>query len=113
VTLSNAPPRAVRWDADGALRLEYTPALKQVPSFQVRATGPGTLRAIIRTPKGVGLDDRERGFFFVNPTVCRFRGTGEWEICKPVVPLLDVDAVSVFPERTNVEVKELEVIGAR
>jgi hypothetical protein len=102
-----------RWAADGALRAGYAPTLKHLESIRLRATGPGTLRAIVRTPAGVGLKDPEGGFSFVNPTVCRFRGTGEWETCKPAVPLLDVDAVSVFPERAGVELKELEVIGAR
>jgi hypothetical protein len=105
--------RTERWDADGALRAGYTPTLKQLVSLQVRATGPGSLRAIVRTPKGVGLEDPEKGFSFVNPTVCRFQGTGQWEVCKPAVPLVDVDAVSVFPEKAGVELKELEIIGAR
>ncbi|RKH00105.1 hypothetical protein D7X74_38865, partial [Corallococcus sp. CA047B] len=98
---------------EGVLRLGYAPSLKHMVSFQVRATGPGTLRAIIRTPQGVGRRDSEGGAFHVDPTVCRFRGTGRWEICKPAVPLLDVDAVSVLPERPGVELKELEIIGAR
>ncbi|MCY1033864.1 hypothetical protein OV207_20595 [Corallococcus sp. BB11-1] len=99
--------------ADGALRLGYAPPLKQVVSFQVRATGPGTLRALVRAPEGVGRKDGQGDAFHVDPTVCRFRGTGAWEICKPAVPLLDVDAVSVLPERPGVELKELEIIGAR
>ncbi|MCY1047257.1 hypothetical protein OV208_38525 [Corallococcus sp. bb12-1] len=97
----------------GVLRLGYAPSLKYVVSFQVRATGPGTLRAIIRAPEGVGRRDSQGAAFHVDPTVCRFRGTGGWEICKPAVPLLDVDAVSVLPERQGVELKELEIIGAR
>jgi hypothetical protein len=112
VVVSNAAP-GKRWAADGALRAGYAPELKHLASLRIRATGPGSLRAIVRTPSGVGLKDPEGGFFFVNPTVCHFRGTGQWEDCKPTVPLLDVDAVSVFPERAGVEVKELEVIGAR
>ncbi|RKH42071.1 hypothetical protein, partial [Corallococcus llansteffanensis] len=100
-------------ESQGALRLGYAPALKHVASFQVRATGPGTLRAIIRAPDGVGRKDSQGAAFYVDPTVCRFRGTGGWEICKPVLPLLDVDAVSVLPERPGVELKELEIIGAR
>ncbi|NPC84391.1 hypothetical protein HPC49_40040, partial [Pyxidicoccus fallax] len=112
VRVSNAS-KPKRWAADGALRAGYTPTLKHVESLRIRATGPGTLRAIIRTPKGVGLQDPEGGFSFVNPTVCRYRGTGQWEVCKLPVPLLDVDAVSVFPERADGEVKELEIIGAR
>lgn len=98
---------------EGVLRLGYAPSLKYVASFQVRATGPGTLRAIIRAPEGVGRRDSQGAAFHVDPTVCRFRGTGGWEICKPAVPLLDVDAVSVLPERPGVELKELEIIGAR
>ncbi|WP_244238176.1 hypothetical protein [Corallococcus terminator] len=97
----------------GVLRLGYAPSLKHVVSFQVRATGPGTLRAIIRAPEGVGRKDSQGAAFHVDPTVCRFHGTGGWEICKPAVPLLDVDAVSVLPERPGVELKELEIIGAR
>ncbi len=102
-----------RWQADGALRAEFTPPLKQLTSVRVRAKGGGTLRAIVRTPEGVGLRDPERDFFFVHPTVCRYQGTGQWERCELPVPLLDVDAVSVFPERADGEVKELEIIGAR
>ncbi|RKH69422.1 hypothetical protein D7X96_14870 [Corallococcus interemptor] len=95
------------------LRLEYAPSLKYAVSFQVRATGPGTLRAHVRAPDGVGNAEAGGKAFFVDPTVCRFHGTGRWEICKPGVPLLDVDAVSVLPERPGVELKELEIIGAR
>ncbi|WP_375759071.1 hypothetical protein [Corallococcus exercitus] len=98
---------------DGALRLEYAPALKYAVSFQVLATGPGSLRAHVRAPDGVGRAGPGGTGFFVDPTVCRFRGTGRWEICKPAVPLLDVDALSVLPERPGVELKELEIIGAR
>ncbi|MFP2911125.1 hypothetical protein ACLESD_40055, partial [Pyxidicoccus sp. 3LFB2] len=112
VPVSNAAP-GKRWAADGALRAGYAPTLKHLASIRIRATGPGELRAIVRTPEGVGLKDPEGGFSFVNPTVCRFRGTGQWEVCKPTVPLVDVDAVSVFPEHADVELKELEVLGAR
>ncbi|WP_237726660.1 hypothetical protein [Corallococcus coralloides] len=98
---------------DAALRLGYAPSLKYVVSFQVRATGPGSLRAHVRAPDGVGHAQPGGKGFFVDPTVCRFHGTGRWEICKPGVPLLDVDAVSVLPERPGVELKELEIIGAR
>ncbi|MFP2963781.1 hypothetical protein ACLEPN_40165 [Myxococcus sp. 1LA] len=106
-------PRGERWEADGALRASYAPTLKQLVSVHIRATGPGTVRAIVRTPRGVGLKDPEKDFSFVNPTVCRFSGTGQWEQCHLQVPLRDVDAVSVFPERADTELKELEVNGAR
>ncbi|WP_240359802.1 hypothetical protein [Pyxidicoccus trucidator] len=112
VPVSNAAPDK-RWAADGALRAGYAPNLKHLASIRIRATGPGELRAIVRTPQGVGLKDPEGGFSFVNPTLCRFRGTGQWELCTPTVPLVDVDAVSVFPERSDVELKELEITGAR
>ncbi|NVI96572.1 hypothetical protein HV824_00335 [Myxococcus sp. AM009] len=105
--------KSKRWEADGALRASYAPTLKQLVSVMVRATGPGTVRAIVRTPQGVGLKDPEKDFAFVNPTVCRFNGTGQWEQCPLQVPLRDVDAVSVFPERVDTELKELEVHGAR
>ncbi|WP_323378877.1 hypothetical protein [Pyxidicoccus xibeiensis] len=112
VPVSNASP-GKRWAADGALRAGYTPTLKQLTSLRIRAKGPGTLRAIVRTPEGAGMKDPERGFSFVNPTVCRYQGTGQWERCELPVPLLDVDAVSVFPERADGQVQELEVHGAR
>ncbi|GMT98820.1 hypothetical protein KH5H1_29390 [Corallococcus caeni] len=99
--------------SDGTLRLEYAPVLKYAVSFQVLATGPGSLRAHVRAPEGVGRAGPGGTGYFVDPTVCRFRGTGRWEICKPAVPLLDVDALSVLPERPGVELKELEIIGAR
>jgi hypothetical protein len=97
--------------SEGALRLGYAPTLKQVVSFQVRATGPGSLRARVRAPEGVGR--QEGSGFFVDPTVCRFQGTGRWESCKPAVPLLDVEALHVLPARPGVELQELEVEGAR
>nr|WP_256434352.1 hypothetical protein [Myxococcus sp. CA033] len=112
VPVSNAR-RGTRWSADGALRAGYAPTLKHLVGFRVRAQGPGSLRAIVRTPKGVGLNDPEGGFSFVNPTVCQFRGTGEWETCNPAAPLVEVDAVSVFPESADGKLLELEILGAR
>lgn len=102
-----------RWEADGALRAQFAPPLKQLASLRVRARGPGTLRAIVRTPPGVGVDDPERGMTFVHPTACRFKGTGQWETCKLEVPLLEVDALSVFPEQPRISLYEVEVLGAR
>ncbi|WP_224361076.1 hypothetical protein [Hyalangium versicolor] len=102
-----------RWEADGALRGQFEPPLKQLTSLRVRAKGAGTLRAIVRMPPGLGLDDKERGTFFVNPTVCRFKGTGQWETCELPVPLVDVEAISVFPALPRIAFHELEVRGTR
>ncbi|XXF75135.1 hypothetical protein P2318_18870 [Myxococcaceae bacterium GXIMD 01537] len=104
---------AKRWEADGALRLQFNPPLKQLASVRVRASGPGTLRAIIRTPPGVGLKDPERDFHFVNPTVCRFKGTGQWESCALDATQVDVDALSVFPAREKISFYEVEPLGVR
>jgi hypothetical protein len=102
-----------RWEADGALRGQFEPPLKQLTSLRVRAKGAGALRAIVRTPAGLGLEDRERGTFFVNPTVCQFKGTGQWETCTLKVPLLDVEAISVFPALPKISLYEVEVRGTR
>ncbi|AKQ65768.1 hypothetical protein A176_002680 [Myxococcus hansupus] len=106
-------PKSERWEADGALRAGYAPTLKQLVAVRIHATGPGSVRAIVRTPKGVGLRDPEKDFSFVNPTVCRFQGTGAWEECQLQTPLRDVDSVSVLPEREDVVLNEVEIIGAR
>ena len=106
-------PRSERWEADGALRAGYAPTLKQLVAVRIHATGPGAVRAIVRTPKGVGLRDPEKDFSFVNPTICRFQGTGTWEECQLQVPLRDVDSVSFLPEREDVVLYEVEIIGAR
>jgi hypothetical protein len=102
-----------RWEADGALRAQFDPPLKQLTSVRVRAKGAGTLRAIIRTPPRVGMEDRERGTFFVNPTVCRFKGTGQWETCELKVPLLAVEALSVFPDQPKISLYEVDARGTR
>jgi hypothetical protein len=102
-----------RWEADGALRAQYEPPLKQLSSLRVRAQGAGTVRAIVRLPPGLGLEDRERGTFFVNPTVCRFKGTGQWETCELKTPLLDVEALSVFPALPKISLYEVEAQGSR
>jgi len=100
-----------RWEADGALRAEFEPPLKELNLVRLRAKGPGTLRAIVRTPKGLGLQDPERGTSFVNPTLCHFKGTGQWEACTVLVPLLSVEAISVFPEDPKITLYELEARG--
>lgn len=102
-----------RWEADGALRAQFDPPLKQLTSVRVRAKGAGTLRAIIRAPQGVGMEDQERGLFFVNPTVCSFKGTGQWETCELKFPLLDVAALSVFPSQTKISLYEVDARGNR
>jgi hypothetical protein len=100
-----------RWEADGALRADFEPPLKELNLVRVRAKGPGSLRAIIRTPKGLGLQDPERGTSFVNPTLCQFKGTGQWEACTVLVPLLSVEALSVFPADPKITLYELEARG--
>jgi hypothetical protein len=102
-----------RWEADGALRGQFEPPLKQLTSLRVRAKGSGTLRAIVRTPPHVGMEDKERGLFFVNPTVCRFKGTGQWETCELKVPLLEVVALSVFPALPMISLYEVDARGNR
>ncbi|WP_224242584.1 hypothetical protein [Hyalangium gracile] len=105
--------RTPRWEADGALRGQFEPPLKQLTSLRVRAKGAGSLRAIVRLPPGVGMEDQERDTFFVNPTVCQFKGTGQWETCTLPVPLLDVEAISVFPALPRIAFYELEASGTR
>ncbi|AGC45036.1 hypothetical protein MYSTI_03730 [Myxococcus stipitatus DSM 14675] len=112
VAVASAPQQH-RWAADGALRASYSPPLKSVASFRLKAQGPGTLRAIVRTPKGAGLKDPEAGTSFVNPTVCQYQGKGEWETCELSASLTDVEAISVFPARADGKLHELEVRGAR
>ncbi|WP_342381636.1 hypothetical protein NVS55_18640 [Myxococcus stipitatus] len=112
VAVASAPQQH-RWSADGALRANYSPPLKTVASFRLKAQGPGTLRAIVRTPKGAGLKDPEAGTSFVNPTVCQYQGKGEWETCELAASLTDVEAISVFPARADGKLHELEVRGAR
>jgi hypothetical protein len=101
------------WEADGALRAQFEPPLAQLVSVRVRAQGPGTLRAIVRTPAEAGLKDPERGTWFVNPTACAFQGTGTWETCTLKVPLLDVEAISVFPGTERIALYEVEALGTR
>ncbi|MBF5044147.1 hypothetical protein FGE12_17240 [Aggregicoccus sp. 17bor-14] len=101
-----------RWEADGALRAQFTKPLQWLGAVRVRASGPGTLRAIVRL-SDVGLEDPERKTRFVNPTVCRFQGNGSWEECRLPLPLSNVEAVSVFPERERITLNEVEILGVR
>jgi hypothetical protein len=101
------------WEADGALRAQFHPPLAQLVSVRVLAEGPGALRAIVRTPPEAGLKDPGRGTWFVNPTVCAFKGTGKWETCTLKVPLLDVEALSVFPGAPRIALHEVEAHGTR
>ncbi|MDY7228199.1 hypothetical protein [Hyalangium rubrum] len=102
-----------RWEADGALRAQFKPPLKQLTALRISAKGAGTLRAIVRAPAGMGLRDDERGTSFVNPTVCQFQGTGQWELCTLPLPLLEVEALSIFPSDPKITVLEVDVQGTR
>jgi hypothetical protein len=105
--------KTARWEADGALRAQFEPPLKQLTQLRVRARGPGSLRAIVRSPKELGLEDPERGTSFVNPTVCQFKGSGQWETCSLPAPLVDLEALSVFPRQPKISLYELEASGTR
>jgi hypothetical protein len=100
-------------ETEGALRARFEPPLKQLTSLRLIAKGPGTLRAIIRTPAGVGLKDEQRNLFYVDPTVCQFQGTGQWEHCSLGLPLLEVEALTVFPSAPQITVYEMDVQGTR
>ncbi len=100
-------------ETEGALRARFDPSLKQLTALRLKAQGPGTLRAIIRAPAGVGLEDKQRNLFFVDPTVCQFQGTGQWEICTLALPLLDVEAITVLPAAPKISVNEIDVQGTR
>lgn len=100
-------------ELDGALRARFEPPLKQLTALRLKAEGPGSLRAIIRTPARVGLEDEERGLYFVDPTVCQFQGTGQWEICTLGLPLLEVEALTVFPLSPKITLYEVDVQGTR
>ncbi len=102
-----------RWEADGALRAQFTPPLQQLTALRLKAQGGGTLRAIVRAPKGAGLEDDARGTSFVNPTICQFQGNGAWEVCTLGLPLLNVEAISVFPSAPKITVLEIDVQGTR
>jgi hypothetical protein len=100
-------------ETEGALRARFDPPLKQLVALRINAKGPGTLRAIIRAPAGVGLEDKPRNLFFVDPTVCQFQGVGQWELCTLGLPLLDVEALTVHPLAPKITVLEIDVQGTR
>ena len=99
-----------QWESDGALRAQFAQPLAWLGSVRVRARGPGSLRAVVRL-QDVGLEDAVRKTRYVNPVLCHFKGTGAWETCTLPLPLRDVEAVSVFPERPRITLYEVEVLG--
>lgn len=108
-----ATPQAERWEKDGALGAVFEPPVRQLSALRVRASGPGTLRAAVRTRDGLGKHDPDTKTSFVDPVACRFRGTGQWEPCALPVPLLDVEAISVFPDKDKLTLNEVEARGTR
>jgi hypothetical protein len=108
-----AAPQAPRWEKDGALSAVFEPPVRQLTALRVRASGPGTLHAAVRTRDDLGKNDPDTKTGFVDPVACRFRGTGQWEGCALPVPLLDVEALSVFPENDGLLLSELELRGTR
>ncbi|WP_233166217.1 hypothetical protein [Archangium sp. Cb G35] len=112
VTLA-AKPQGERWEKDGALSAVFEPPVHQLSALRVRASGPGTLRAAVRTGDGLGKHDPDSKTSFVDPVACRFKGTGQWETCALPVPLLDVEALSVFPEKDTLTLSEVEARGTR
>ena len=112
VALATAP-QGDRWRKDGALSAVFEPPVRQLSALRVRATGPGTLRAAVRTQAGLGKHDPDTKTNFVDPVACRFKGTGQWETCALPVPLLDVEALSVFPDKDTLTLNEVEARGTR
>jgi hypothetical protein len=104
--------QAPRWRKEGALSAVFDPPLQALTALRVRARGPGTLRAVVRVEE-VGLSDPDTGTNFVHPRVCHFRGTGQWEPCALPVALLNVEALSVFPETNPLPLSEVELSGTR
>ncbi len=108
-----AAPEDPRWAKNGALSAVFEPPMRQLSSLRVRARGPGTLHAAVRTQDGLGRNDPETKTSFVDPVACRFKGTGQWETCALPVPLLDVEALSVFPDKDTLTLNEVEARGTR
>ena len=105
-----AAPQNPNWMKEGALSAVFESPVRQLTALRVRARGPGTLRAVVRTGNDLGLRDPDTKTSFVLPVACRFRGTGQWETCALPVPLLDVEALSVFPEKA-LTLSEVEARG--
>lgn len=108
-----ATPQAPRWEKDGALSAVFEPPMRQLSALRVRASGPGTLHAAVRTQDGLGKNDPTTKTSFVDPVACRFKGTGQWETCALPTPLLDVEALSVFPDKDKLTLNEVEAHGTR
>jgi hypothetical protein len=108
-----AAPESSRWEKDGALSAVFDPPVRLLTALRVRASGAGTLRAVIRTEGDLGLSDPDTNTSFVLPVACRFRGTGQWETCALPTPLLDVEALSVFPDKGKLTLNEVEARGTR
>ncbi|PTL85261.1 hypothetical protein [Vitiosangium sp. GDMCC 1.1324] len=113
VELTLATPPTERWEKDGALSAVFEPPVHQLTALRVRAKGPGTLRAAVRTSEGLGMNDPDSQTSFVLPVACRFRGTGQWETCTLPASLLDVEALSVFPDKGKLTLSEVAARGAR
>ncbi len=108
-----AETKGPRWEREGAWSAVFEPPVRRLTEVRVKASGAGTVRAVVRTEGGVGLVDPDTGRSFVLPTACHFRGTGEWETCTLPVPLLDVEALGVFPATGTPEQLEVEAQGER
>jgi hypothetical protein len=113
VELAPAKTPPPRWEKDGALSAVFEPPIQGLSALRVRASGPGTLRAAVRTSDELGLNDPDSKTSFVLPEACRFRGTGQWETCTLPTPLLNVEALSVFPDKGKLTVSEVEARGTR
>jgi hypothetical protein len=113
VELAPVTPPPPRWEKDGALSVVFEPPVQGLTALRVRASGPGTLRAAIRTSDELGLNDPDSKTSFVLPVACRFRGTGQWETCTLPTSLLDVEALSVFPDKGKLTLSEVEARGTR
>ncbi|ATB32711.1 hypothetical protein [Melittangium boletus] len=101
------------WRKTGAVSGVFEPPVHEASSLRVKARGAGTLRAAIRVESGLGLHDPDTQHSFLLPLVCRFKGTGQWEDCALPVSLLDVEAISVFPDKRPLMLSEVEILGTR